>query len=96
MRDINDGLNINQYGTKFWCKDHEWHRIGGPAIEWIDGYKSWYINGSPHRIDGPAIEYSAGNEWWLYGEHYTESEYNHLVSNIPLLYWNRFRTGEWI
>ena len=50
-----------------------------------------------HRLDGPALEYSDGSKIWrLYGNYYTEDEYNYLVSNLPLLYWKRFKMGEWI
>ena len=56
----------------------------------IDDYgdKFWYTGGLLHRIDGPA------NEWWLYDEQYTGEEYNKAISNIPLLYCNRFKEGE--
>ena len=42
------------------------HRTDGPAVEWSDGYKSWYINGKRHRTDGPAIERLNGSKEWYY------------------------------
>ena len=45
------------------------HRIDGPAVEYLDGYKEWYANGKRHRLDGPAIEWSDGHkEWWVNGK----------------------------
>ena len=67
-------LRIDSDGTKIWRRNHEYHRIGGPALEWANGNKTY----------------------WLYGNFYTEEYYNKLISNLPLLYWNRFKMGEWI
>jgi hypothetical protein len=62
-----------------------------------NGTKYWHYNGLLHRIGSPAKEYSDGTKYWyLYGEYYTESDYNKWMSNIPLLYWNRFKKGKWI
>ncbi len=45
------------------------HRVNGPAVEWVDGTKSWWINGKLHREDGPAIELSDGSKiWYIHGE----------------------------
>ena len=38
----------------------QYHRIDGPAVECVDGYKAWYMNGQYHRADGPAIEGADG------------------------------------
>ena len=32
-------------GTKRWCKDNKFHRVDGPAIEWVDGIKEWWYKG---------------------------------------------------
>ena len=37
-------ISIDQFGNKAWLTDREFHRIGGPAVEWKDGSYSWYIN----------------------------------------------------
>ena len=98
--EMKDGLHIDPDGAKYWFKDGEIHREDGPAIEETDGSKDWMKYGTTHRIGGPAVEYSDGyNEYWLYGEpylEYDEDEYNKAISNIPLLYWNRFKKGEWL
>ena len=53
--------------------NRELHRIDGPAVEWENGYKSWYLNGQFHRIDGPAREWPAGSkEWYVNGELHRE------------------------
>jgi hypothetical protein len=45
-----------QPDDKFWYdKKGKFHRIDGPAVECVDGYRSWWVNGERHRLDGPAI-----------------------------------------
>jgi len=68
---------VDSCGTRRWYNEsNELHRIDGPAVECIDGTKSWYLNGSYHRIDGPAVEYSHGEKlWFLHGVELTESEF---------------------
>jgi hypothetical protein len=59
--------------------------------------KRWYRHNKLHRIDGPAFEgYDGRKSWWLYGIRYLEEEHSILISNLPLLYWNRFKDGKWI
>lgn len=44
------------------------HCEDGPAVENLNGYKSWWQNGIRHRIDGPAVEFSkGGREYWIDG-----------------------------
>ena len=66
---MKNGLEVDQYGTKFWCLNDKFHRVYGPAIEYSNGTKFWFLNGEYHRVDGPAIEFANGNKWWyLNGE----------------------------
>jgi hypothetical protein len=69
-------IKIDECGTKYYYKDKEMtisHREDGPAIEYADGYKSWYLNGNLHREDGPAIEWSSGGKsWYLNGNLHRE------------------------
>ena len=62
-------IHIDKNGTKFYYKDKAmtiYHRLDGPALEYADGYKSWYVDGKLNRIDGPAIEYTDGSKvWWV-------------------------------
>jgi len=44
-----------------------YHRLDGPAIECLDGYKAWYANDKRHRVDGPAFESKRHKEWWVDG-----------------------------
>ena len=59
-------VTVNDKGTTRWynAKD-EYHRVGGPAIEFSDGGKQWFIEGKRHRIDGPAIEFADGTKEWF-------------------------------
>ena len=52
----------------------KYHRLHGPAIEWSDGYKSWYSKGQRHREDGPAVEWSNGHKAWYVNGKFTMYE----------------------
>ncbi len=63
-------IKTNSDGDKFYYKDPKktiLHRTDGPAVESVDGYKTWYLNGVRHRLDGPAVVYPDGEykEWWV-------------------------------
>ena len=61
------------------------HRTDGPAVEWINGYKSWYINGKRHREDGPAIEWGDGDKWWYLNDiRYSEEKWKQEITKIKL------------
>ena len=54
--------------SKYYYKDKAKtirHRLDGPAVEGIDGYKAWYVDGNSHRLDGPAYEYASGYKAWF-------------------------------
>jgi len=57
-------------GSKEWyqysefARSYIFHRIGGPAAEYVNGSKYWYQEGKLHRVDGPAIEFSDGTKCW--------------------------------
>ena len=60
-------VNIDQSAIR-WYLNEELHRVDGPAVEYVSGYKEWCLNGKRHRVDGPAVEYASGaKEWWLNG-----------------------------
>jgi len=59
-----NGEYVLKYGTKFWYKDGQIHREGGPAVEDIYGTKEWYKEGKHHREGGPAIEWPDGKKEW--------------------------------
>ena len=84
-----NGCYINEDGDKWYYKNNKVHRDGDlPAMEFSNGDKSWLRNGLRHRIGGPAIEYSDGEKFWcLFGSHYSEDDYNKVISNLPLVYW---------
>jgi len=42
----------------------ELHSFNKPAIEWVNGSKTWYKEGKIHRIDGPAMIDFTANLWW--------------------------------
>jgi len=66
----------SEYEARFWFKDGNNHRVGGPAIEFRNGEKYWYIEGLLHRLDGPACELDNGVRFWfIENKEYSESEF---------------------
>jgi hypothetical protein len=57
---------IDENGPKRYFSKGQYHRIDGPAVEYIDGTKYWYRYGKVHRLDGPAVEYIDGRKYWYY------------------------------
>ena len=62
-------IEVDARGTRrYYNKDDQLHRTGGPAIVYAGGTKYWMQNGILHRTDGPAIEIANGHrEWWQNG-----------------------------
>ncbi len=69
-------------GYTWYCADKEMiilHRTDGPAMEHVDGSKSWWVEGKRHRTDGPAVVCADGyKEWYVDGISLTEAEFNML------------------
>ena len=59
-------MEIDGMGNKIWRNlEGEYHRIGGPAVEYRNGDKCWYQNGQLHRTNGPAtVWYSSDYKLW--------------------------------
>ena len=59
-------IKVDERGTKRYYKPGTdiLHRIGGPAVEYINGEKHWFQNDKFHRLDGPAIEWADGSKSW--------------------------------
>jgi hypothetical protein len=53
-----------------WRNEHgQLHRIGAPAIIYLDGGESWFLHGQCHRVAGPAVIHKDGLQaWYLHGE----------------------------
>ena len=54
--------------ARYWRKNSKIHRLNGPAVEGLNGYKAWYQNNFRHRLDGPADWYDGKPEWWYKGQ----------------------------
>ena len=81
---MKNGLEVDQYGTKYWWLNGEYHRVDGPAVEYADGAKYWFLNGKRHRIDGPAIEdFDGEKRWYINGEVLSEAEFNERTKPDP-------------
>lgn len=81
-------VTVEENGTTKWFnKDGECHREGGPALEYFNGTKFWYTNGRLHREDGPAIEYADGDkEWWVNSKELPEEEFNSNFEKLLTFY----------
>lgn len=80
-----DGLNIQDDGTRKHYKNGKLHREDGPAIEWRWGDKDWYMNGKLHREDGPAVNYIDGTKlYYINGEHIKCSSNEEFIRILKL------------
>ena len=63
-------MTIDEFGNKFWKNSAGlYHRLDGPAAEYLNGSKEWYVNGNPHRLNGPAFDWvSVDKLWYVNGE----------------------------
>ena len=78
-------VQVDEYETVFWLdynNPDKLHRLDGlPAIEYVNGYKSYWENGNRHRIDGPAIEWADGDcSYYIEGIKYSYEEWLEKVS----------------
>ncbi len=68
---------VDADGNVFWEDAGKLHRLGGPAVETVNGYRAWWVNGQQHRIDGPAVEGATGARfWWVNGQQCTSDEHS--------------------
>jgi hypothetical protein len=88
--DRKDGPALINHLFSEWFKHGKSHRIGKPALIYVDGEKWWNVNGEHHRLDGPARE-SINHDfdmWYIRGRYITrgtiteEDRWLFLKSNI--------------
>jgi len=87
MDTSNSKIYIDANGTKRYrnLKGY-YHRMDGPAVEWPNGYKSWYKEGKRHRTDGSAIEsYDGTKFWYLIGKQLIETDFNSWLIRVKIL-----------
>jgi hypothetical protein len=66
-----DNPELDREGTKRWHDSNgQFHRVDGPAVEYVDGHKVWYQHGKRHRDDGPAMEWVSGAKSWYLNDIY--------------------------
>ena len=68
-------IHLQIYGNarKIWWKDGLCHRLNGPAVVFLTGYRAWWYRGLLHRTDGPARIFEDGQvEYWINDKHVTE------------------------
>lgn len=73
---------IDIFGNERWYLGSSfnkiYHRMDGPAVEFINGTKEWYVYGELHRIDGPAVEWASGDKYW-YINGYNITRINNII-----------------
>ena len=79
-------VTVDVSGNRVWRNAaNQYHRVDGPAIEWVNGDKSWWVNGLLHRLDGAAREWVSGaKDWFINGEALTEAEFNRRTATKEL------------
>jgi len=90
--DFKESYSYTDSSGTYYFKDAEkkvFHRIDGPAVEYIDGSYSWYRYGSLHRIGGPAYKSSFGDLFWYRNGH------KHNDSGPAVLFNNNTNRKEW-
>ena len=66
---------IDSFGTKYWeTPELGYHRIGGPAVIYVDGIEEWWVDNKRHRIDGPALVSVDDYIWCVNGKVYVSNE----------------------
>src|SRR4051812_21269895 len=76
-------MEMDEYGTKRWTNEKGfYHRLDGPACEYLNGNKFWYMNGQFHHINGPAVElYNRTKHWYVNGNLITGEVNEWLADN---------------
>jgi len=84
MDESDTKIYIDKDGNKeYFNLKGKWHRLDGPAKEWLNGDKEWYKEGRFHREDGPAVEWSNGYKyWWVLNRYLEESEFNSWINRV--------------
>lgn len=69
MAAADETMTSNSDGSITYYDNHgQLHRLGGPAIIYLDGDIEYWIHGNLHRIGAPAFMTPDGAEsWWLHG-----------------------------
>jgi hypothetical protein len=80
---------IDFNGTiRYYNNQGQFHNENGPAIEYIDGTKSWYVNGVRHRDDGPArVSWTGAKFWYKNGKLHREDGPAIEYANGSNQYW---------
>lgn len=71
--DIQETMNklfISNDGTRVWKLPKHLYRIGGPVLEYQDGYKRWETDDGLHRKYWPACEGGTYSTLYVYGKAY--------------------------
>lgn len=86
MDSVESICKTDPFGNKRWFLKGKFHRIDGPALEYVDGEKHWYINGKLHRADGPAVDFPDGVKYWcLDYKQYSFEEWDRLRKMLWIL-----------
>ena len=78
-------VDVDMFGTRrYYNSDNKLHRMGGPAVVYVNGNSAWWQNGQRHRTDGPAIELvqRGSKAWYINDVRLTEDEFNQRDKHV--------------
>jgi hypothetical protein len=83
-------LKIDERGNRFWYDAKgKFHRVNGPAIEYVNGTKCWYLDDKRHRVDGPAVERANRTRHWY------QNSKRHRIDG-PAIEWSDGSKAWWL
>jgi len=62
----------DRHGTKRWYANEFYHRLDGPAVESLNGYREWWVNGK--KLSNPLDLLKHGANWKDLAEYLTPRE----------------------
>ena len=83
------GIVIYPNGNRYHHLNGKRHRLDGPAVECVDGFRAWYLNDILHRTDGPAYEGRDLRIWLVNGrQHRLDGPaYEGDISDYDQVWW---------
>ena len=86
-------VDVDMFGTRrYYNSNNQLHRMGGPAVEYVNGHVEWWQNGQLHCTDGPAIISERGDKYWYQNNRLHRTDGPAIVWNDSDEWW--FINGE--
>lgn len=66
VTNLKDGWNKLKDGIRVHVENGKLHRVGGPAVQCLDGTQEWWEDGLRHNENGPAVIAADGTTMYFY------------------------------